>query len=131
MSIFAPVRRRNRGDHRGTKWKGSPAILTIQSMPTESRHLTTDRGRRFLVRRSYEDYFPATEYAGYDAFLNADGEPVKSEPRTRVVILRRLVGGMGGISMRNKNGVILHLRGDSEEALLQLGRNGMTIKLRE
>ena len=42
----------------------------------------------------------------------------------------RLVGSMGGISMRNKNGVILHLRGDSEEALLQLGRNGMTIKLR-
>jgi hypothetical protein len=41
-----------------------------------------------------------------------------------------LSGGMGGISMRNKNGVILHLRGDSEEALLQLGRGGMTVKLR-
>ena len=105
--------------------------MAIQSMAAKSLQSTTDRGRRFLVRRSFEDYFPATEYAGYDAFLNADGEPVKSEPRTRIVILRRLVGGMGGISMRNKNGVILHLRGDSKEALLQLGRNGMTIKLRE
>ena len=42
-----------------------------------------------------------------------------------------LTGGMGGISMRNKHGVVLHLRGDSEEALLQLGRSGMTIKLRK
>ncbi|HEY6366087.1 MAG TPA: DUF1134 domain-containing protein [Candidatus Binatia bacterium] len=41
-----------------------------------------------------------------------------------------LAVGMGGIFMRNKNGVILHLRGDSEEALLQLGRSGMTVKLR-
>jgi hypothetical protein len=42
-----------------------------------------------------------------------------------------LAGGTGGISMINKNGVILHLRGDSEEALLQLGRAGMTVKLRK
>ena len=42
-----------------------------------------------------------------------------------------LVGGMGGISMRNNNGVLLHLRGGSEEALLQLGRRGMTIRLRK
>jgi hypothetical protein len=41
-----------------------------------------------------------------------------------------LAGGMGGISMRNKNGVVLHMRGDSEEALLKLGRGGMTVKLR-
>lgn len=40
-----------------------------------------------------------------------------------------LVGGIGGISMRNKNGVVLHLRAVSEEALLQLGRGGMTVKL--
>ena len=42
-----------------------------------------------------------------------------------------LAGGIGGISMRNKSGVVLHLRGDSEEALLQLGRGGMRIKLRK
>jgi hypothetical protein len=42
-----------------------------------------------------------------------------------------LVGGAAGISMINKNGVILHLRGDSEEALLQLSRGGMTVKLRK
>jgi hypothetical protein len=41
-----------------------------------------------------------------------------------------LAGGTRGIFMINKNGVILHLRGDSEEALLQLGRAGMTVKLR-
>jgi hypothetical protein len=41
-----------------------------------------------------------------------------------------LAGGMGGISMSNKNGVIIHLRADSEEALLQLDRSGMTVKLR-
>src|SRR5262249_35307221 len=58
-------------------------------MATESLHPSTDRRRRFLVCRSYQDYFPATEYASYDAFLNADGEPVKSESRTRVVLLQR------------------------------------------
>src|SRR5262249_6095435 len=90
---FALVRRRNRGRHRGDKEKGGPAILTIRSMATESLHPSTDRRRRFLVCRSYQDYFPATEYASYDAFLNADGNPVKSEPRTRVVRLRRRVNG--------------------------------------
>ena len=38
---------------------------------------------------------------------------------------------MGGISMRNKPGVVLHLRAVSEEGLLQLGRSGMTVKLRK
>ena len=42
-----------------------------------------------------------------------------------------LVGGMGGIAMRNKNGVVLHMRGDSEEALLQLAPSGVTIKFRK
>ena len=41
-----------------------------------------------------------------------------------------LAGGMGGIAMRNKNGVVLHMRGDSEEALLQLAPSGVTIKFR-
>ena len=31
--------------------------------------------------------------------------------------------------MRNKNGVVWHMRGDSAEALLQLHRGGMTVKL--
>jgi len=42
-----------------------------------------------------------------------------------------LAGGMGGIAMRNKNGVVLHMRGDSEEALLQLAPSGVTIKLKK
>jgi len=37
----------------------------------------------------------------------------------------------GGIAMRNKNEVVLHLRGDSEEALLQLAPSGVTIKFRK
>jgi hypothetical protein len=37
----------------------------------------------------------------------------------------------GGIAMRNKNGVVLHMRGDSEEALLQLAPGGVTIKFRK
>src|SRR5262245_23475318 len=63
--------------------------MTIQSMATASLHSTTDCRRPFFGCPSYEDYFPAIEYASYDAFLNAEGEPVKSEPRTRVVILNR------------------------------------------
>ena len=87
------MRRRNRGRYRGDKEKGGPAILTIRSMTTESLHPITDRRRRFLVCRSNENYFPATEYASFDAFLNAHGSPVKSEPRTRIVRLRRQVNG--------------------------------------
>src|SRR5262245_33254187 len=58
-------------------------------MATASLNSTTDCKRRFFVCQAYRDYFPATEYASYDAFLYAEGEPVKSEARTRVVILRR------------------------------------------
>src|SRR5262249_7210736 len=72
-----------------TIWKGGPAILTIQSTATESLHSTHHGRRGFFACQFYEDYFPATEYASYDAFLNADGEPVKLESRTRVVLLQR------------------------------------------
>jgi hypothetical protein len=40
-----------------------------------------------------------------------------------------LAGGMGGISLRNQNGVIMHLRSVTQGAKLQLGPSGMTIKL--
>lgn len=63
--------------------------MAIQPVAAQSLYSTTDRRRRFFVCQSYRDYFPAIEYASYDAFLNAEGEPVKSERRTRVVILRR------------------------------------------
>ena len=42
-----------------------------------------------------------------------------------------LAGGMGGISLRNQNGVIMHLRSVSQGAKLQLGPSGMTIKLKK
>jgi tRNA A-37 threonylcarbamoyl transferase component Bud32 len=61
----------------------------FQSTATTSVPLNADRGRRFMICQPYESYFPPAEYAGYDAFLNAGGEPVKSERRTRVVLLRR------------------------------------------
>jgi hypothetical protein len=41
-----------------------------------------------------------------------------------------LAGGMGGISMRNQNGVIMVLRSVSQGAKLQLGPGGITIKLK-
>lgn len=42
-----------------------------------------------------------------------------------------LAGGMGGISLRNQNGVVMHLRSVSQGAKLQLGPSGMTIKLKK
>ena len=41
-----------------------------------------------------------------------------------------LAGGMGGMALRNQNGVIIHLRSVSQGAKLQLGPAGMTIKLK-
>ena len=41
-----------------------------------------------------------------------------------------LGGGMGGISMRNQNGVIMVLRSVSQGARLQLGPSGLNIKLK-
>ena len=38
-------------------------------------------------------------------------------------------GGMGGVALRNSNGVIMHLSSVSQGARLQLGSSGMNIKL--
>ena len=40
-----------------------------------------------------------------------------------------LVGGVGGMVLRNQNGVVLHVRSTSQGARLQLGTSGLTIKL--
>lgn len=40
-----------------------------------------------------------------------------------------LGGGMGGVSLRNANGVVMHLNSVSQGARLQLGSSGMAIKL--
>jgi len=42
-----------------------------------------------------------------------------------------LAGGMGGMSLRNQNGVIMHLRSVTQGAKLQLGPAGLTIKLKQ
>ena len=42
-----------------------------------------------------------------------------------------LAGGMGGMSLRNQNGVIIHLRSVTQGAKLQLGPAGLTIKLKQ
>ena len=42
-----------------------------------------------------------------------------------------LAGGVGGMSLRNQNGVVIHLRSVSKGAKLQLGTSGMTIKLKK
>jgi len=42
-----------------------------------------------------------------------------------------LVGGVGGMVLRNQNGVVLHVRSTSQGARLQLGTSGLTIKLKQ
>jgi tRNA A-37 threonylcarbamoyl transferase component Bud32 len=51
-------------------------------------YLTTAR-KRFLVCARYNSYFPKEKYGEYELFLNAIGDVVKSEARTRIVILKR------------------------------------------
>jgi hypothetical protein len=41
-----------------------------------------------------------------------------------------LAGGVGGVVLRNQDGVIIHLRSVSQGAKLQLGTSGMTIKMK-
>jgi hypothetical protein len=41
-----------------------------------------------------------------------------------------LAGGMGGMVLRNSDGVILHLRSVSQGARLQLGTSGLIIKMK-
>ena len=41
-----------------------------------------------------------------------------------------LAGGMGGMVLRNENGVVLHLRSVSQGARLQLGTSGLIIKMK-
>ena len=42
-----------------------------------------------------------------------------------------LAGGVGGVVLRNQNGVVMHLRSVSKGAKLQLGPSGITIKLKK
>ena len=42
-----------------------------------------------------------------------------------------LAGGVGGMSLRNQNGVIMHLHSVSRGAKLQLGTSGLTIKVKQ
>ena len=41
-----------------------------------------------------------------------------------------LAGGVGGMVLRNQDGVILHIRSVSKGAKLQLGTSGLTIKMK-
>ena len=42
-----------------------------------------------------------------------------------------LAGGMGGVALRNQEGVVIHVRSISKGAKLQLGPAGLTIKLKQ
>ena len=42
-----------------------------------------------------------------------------------------LAGGMGGMSLRNQNRVVMHLRSVKQGAKLQLGPSGLTITLKQ
>jgi hypothetical protein len=41
-----------------------------------------------------------------------------------------LAGGVGGMVLRNQDGVVLHIRSVSQGAKLQLGTSGLTIKMK-
>ena len=41
-----------------------------------------------------------------------------------------LAGGMGGMVLRNSDGVVLHVRSTSRGARLQLGTSGLTIRMK-
>ena len=41
-----------------------------------------------------------------------------------------LAGGVGGMVLRNANGVVMHLRSVSQGAKLQLGTSGLTLKMK-
>jgi hypothetical protein len=61
-----------------------------------TRSKTPGSSDRVFVRKTYESYFSSAEHANYDAFLNQDGESLKSEPRTRIVLLRREANAAAG-----------------------------------
>jgi hypothetical protein len=42
-----------------------------------------------------------------------------------------LAGGMGGMVLRNQDGVVMHIRSVSRGARLQLGTSGLVIKLKQ
>jgi len=42
-----------------------------------------------------------------------------------------LAGGMGGMVLRNQDGVVMHVRSTSKGAKLQLGTSGLNIKLKQ
>jgi hypothetical protein len=41
-----------------------------------------------------------------------------------------LAGGVGGMALRNQDGVIIHLRSVTQGVKLQLGTSGLTIKMK-
>jgi hypothetical protein len=41
-----------------------------------------------------------------------------------------LAGGMGGMVLRNQNGVVMHVRSTSRGGRLQLGTSGLTIRMK-
>ena len=42
-----------------------------------------------------------------------------------------LAGGMGGMVLRNQNGVVMHIHSVTKGAKLQLGTSGLTVKLKK
>jgi hypothetical protein len=42
-----------------------------------------------------------------------------------------LAGGVGGMALRNQNGVVMHIRSVSQGAKLQLGSSGLSVKLKK
>lgn len=54
---------------------------------------SSSTSKELVFSQAYRHYFPSIEFGGYDTFLNAKGERVKSERRTNVVVVHRRANG--------------------------------------
>src|SRR5262249_8252668 len=122
--VCACAKKEPRASPRGQRerWPGNPddSIHGNRVAAPEYRPPTAFSGLPVLP-----GLFPATEYASYDAFLNADGPPVKSERRARVVLLQRRANRQQEESIRSFVLKIYHY------PLLQRIRTGFRISKAE
>lgn len=63
------------------------------SAPTEPARVARGNGWEYLVREPFLGDFPVGRFASYADFLAAQGDVLKAEPRSRVILLRGSAAG--------------------------------------
>ena len=82
----------------GRSGRGEAGIRTTMENShdvKDGRRATRGTGWRFVIRREFAPYFPLSEFRDYAAFQGLSETVLKSERRTRVVLLRRRENGEG------------------------------------